>query len=88
MATLAGLNIPALAPYISGMSKSRVPSPKETLKVRRLKPKAGDTIQLTGTITKVRDHENPRLTKVTLRIPGYGIPVTLSAATLFGDEDA
>ena len=70
------------------MAKSRVPSPKNTLKVRRLKPREGDTIQLTGTVTRVRDHDNPLLSRVTLRIPGYAIPITLSEHTLLGDEDA
>jgi hypothetical protein len=69
------------------MAKSRVTTPREVVKVRRLKPKEGDTIQLTATVTKVRDANNPHLSKVTLRIPGYGIPVTLSEATLFGEGD-
>lgn len=68
------------------MRNTRVKSPRETVKIRRLTPKEGDTIQLTGTITKVRDNDNPLLSKVTLRIQGYGIPITLSGATLFGEE--
>jgi hypothetical protein len=64
----------------------RPPSPKDTIKIRRL-PKQGDTFQLTATVTKVLDHDNPHLTKVTLRIPGYGIPITLTEATLLGKDD-
>lgn len=62
-------------------------SPKDTIKIRRLKPKAGDTVQLTATVTKVQDDDNPHLSKVTVRIPGYPIPVTLSEAVLLGEAD-
>ena len=40
--------------YISDMPKSRVPSPKETIKIRRL-PVKGEQIQLTATVTRVAE---------------------------------
>ena len=64
------------------MAKSRVPSPKELLKVHR----KGDTVRLTATVTRVTDDENPHLRKVTLSVPGYPIPITLSEASLTGED--
>jgi hypothetical protein len=52
------------------------------LKVRR----KGDTVRLTATVTRVQDEENPHLRKVTVTIPGYPIPITLSEASLAGEE--
>jgi hypothetical protein len=69
-------------PMFSDMAKSRVPSPRETLKVRR----KGDTVRLTATVTRVDDEENPHLRRVTVTIPGYPIPITLPDAFLNGDE--
>jgi hypothetical protein len=79
-----GLNISPLAPYVLGMAKSRVPSPKDTLKVVR----KGDTVRLTATITRVADDDDPRLRKVTLWVPGYPIPITISERQLLGEDDA
>jgi hypothetical protein len=64
------------------MPSKRLPTPRETLKVRR----KGDTVRLTATVTRVQDEENPRLRKVTVTIPGYPIPITLSEAALAGEE--
>lgn len=49
------------------MAKSRVPSPNEVVKVRRL-PSKGEPIVLTGTVTNVTDDE-PGGRKVTVRFP-------------------
>lgn len=81
---MRGLNFSHSAPYIQGMPKSRVPSPRDVLKVRR----KGDTVQLTATVTRVTDDENPHLRKVTVKIPGYAIPITFSEAALAGGDDA
>lgn len=67
------------------MPSKRVPSPRETIKVRRL-PARGEPIALTGTVVKVSDDE-PGRRKITFRIPGYAIPITLSEASL-ADDDA
>lgn len=69
------------------MARSRVPSPKDVVKVRRLKPKEGDQIQLTATMTKLRPDDNPLLSKVTLQVDGYAIPITLTEHTLLGGDD-
>jgi len=80
------------------MAKSRVPSPKEVVKVRRSKPadhsvdpeerglpSEGDTLQLTATVTRVDPHDaDTRWDKVTVKIPGYPIPVTLHLADVYG----
>jgi hypothetical protein len=79
---LAGLNFSTSASYIPGMPSKRVPTPREMLKVRR----KGDTVRLTATVTRVQDEENPHLRKVTVTIPGYPIPITLSEASLAGEE--
>jgi hypothetical protein len=69
------------------MAKSRVPSPKDVIKVRRL-PAAGEPINLTATIVKIHDQTHPQIPrKVTLRVPGYPIPITISERQLLGDGD-
>ena len=65
------------------MAKSRVPSPKDTLSVVR----KGDTVRLTATVTRVADDDNPSLRKVTVTIPGYAIPITLSEASFEPVDD-
>ena len=81
------------------MAKSRVPSPKEVVKVRRTKPadpsappeqrrlpSEGDTLQLTATVTRVAPHDaDTRWDKVTVKIPGYPIP-TLHLADVYGKD--
>lgn len=69
------------------MAKSRAPAPKDVIKVRRL-PAAGQPITLTGTIVKVHDQTHPQIPrKVTLRVPGYPIPITISERELLGGDD-
>ncbi len=71
------------AALYSGMPGTRVKSPKQTLKVHR----RGDTVRLTATVTRVDDDEDdPRRRRVTVTIPGYPIPITLSEATLLGED--
>ena len=83
------------------MAKSRVPSPKEVVKVRRSKPvdhsvshedrrlpAEGDPLQLTATVTRVHPHDaDTRWHKVKVKIPGYPIPVTLHLADVYGRGD-
>lgn len=84
-----------------GMAKSRVPSPRDVVKVRRQKPvdhsvspeerrlpAEGDTLQLAATVTRVDPHDHDtRWDKVTVRIPGYPIPVTLHLSDVYGDQE-
>lgn len=65
------------------MASKRVPTPREVVKVRRL-PAKGEPITLTGTVVNVSDDE-PGRRKVTFRVPGYPIPITLSEASLEQD---
>jgi hypothetical protein len=78
------------------MPSKRVPSPKDVIKVRRSKPAEaeprrlpaeGDTLQLSATVTRVDPHDDDtRWDKVTVKIPGYPIPVTLHLADVFGEK--
>jgi len=54
------------------MSK-RVPTPRETIKVRRL-PAKGDTLKLTAEVVRVAESEDGRQGLVTIRIPGLPDP--------------
>ena len=84
---LLGLNKRTPPPYIPSMAKSRVPSPQSVLKVHRL-PVAGQPISLVATVLKVHDQTHPRVPrKVTLRVPGYPIPITISERELLGEPD-
>ena len=82
------------------MPSKRVPSPKDVVKVRRRSgavevsqearrlPNEGDTVQLTATVTRVDPHDaDTRWDKVTVKIPGYPIPVTLHLADVYGRRD-
>lgn len=57
------------------MPKRRIPNPQETIKIRRL-PAKGEPVTITGTVTRADDN------RVTFRIPGYDIPVTVDARYL------
>ena len=70
------------------MSKSRVPSPKQTIKVRSSSLKEGDAITLTAKVTRVAHSDYPGLDKITFKIPGYSIPITVIELSLRSDEDA
>jgi hypothetical protein len=59
--------------------RKRVPNPQEVIKIRRLAK--GEPVHLTGTVVKVSDDE-PGRRKVTFRLAGYPIPITLSEDTL------
>lgn len=85
---MPGLNNRAPAPYIPGMPKSRVPAPKQTIKVRSASLKEGDAITLTAKVTRVKHSDYPGLDRITFKIPGYGIPITVIEQSLKGDEDA
>lgn len=67
------------------MAKSRVPSPKDTIKIRRL-PTKGSTVRIEAEVTRVAEPEGGHQGRVTLRIPGYGTPITIPASFLPSDE--
>jgi len=67
------------------MSK-RVPSPKDTIKIRRL-PAKGDTVQLAATVTRITEPEGSHRGLVTLRIPGAPAPITIDARYLDGEPE-
>jgi hypothetical protein len=91
---LTGLNISPAAPYISGMPSKRVPSPKETIKVRRSDkpatklPPVGSKIPIEATVTRHGRNGYDTADTITIRIPGYDIPVTVTAKYVLGGEDA
>lgn len=61
-----------MSPYIPGMPKSRVPSPKDVVKVRRdvpPLPKPGDKILVEHEVLRV--DPNGVVETVTLDVPGY-----------------
>jgi len=62
------------------MSK-RVPIPRETIKVSRL-PAKGDTLKLTAEVVRLAEGEDGRQGLVTVRIPGYPIPISLPESYL------
>lgn len=68
------------------MPSKRVSTPRETVKVRRL-PAKGDKISLTAEVTRVGRNGFDTADTITLRIPGYGIPLTINADLLLGESD-
>ena len=77
------------------MASKRVPSPKDVVKVRRGQPvdtgrrlpEIGDTLQLTAEVTRVDPHDpDTRWDKVTVRVRGYPILVTLHLRDVYGDD--
>ncbi len=64
------------------MAKSRVPSPKEAITIRRLPVKKGDEIMVKATVTRV----DPETGKVTIQVPGALAPITAPASYFLGDE--
>jgi hypothetical protein len=62
------------------MSK-RVPTPRETIKINRL-PATGDTLKLTAEVVRVAEGEGGRQGLVTVRIPGYPIPISIAESYL------
>lgn len=66
------------------MPSKRVPSPKDTITIRRL-PAKGETVQLTATVTRVDPNDaDTRWDRITVKIPGYSIPVTLHVKDIAG----
>jgi hypothetical protein len=61
-------------------------SPRETIKIRRL-PTKGSTVRIEAEVTRVAEPEAGHQGRVTLRIPGYGTPITIPASYL-PDEGA
>lgn len=68
------------------MPSKRVPSPKETIKIRRL-PTKGSTIRIEAEVTRVAEPEGAHQGYVTLRIPGAPAPVTIPASFLPNVDD-
>jgi hypothetical protein len=71
---------------IRGMATKRVPTPRETVKVRRL-PAKGDKIPLTVEVTRVGRNSFDTADTITIRIPGHATPVTVNADLLLGLDD-
>jgi hypothetical protein len=80
------LNISHRPPYILGMANSRK-SPQDTLKIHRL-PKKGQTVRIEAEIVRVDAAEGTGHDRVTFRIAGYPIPVTIDARHLADADDA
>jgi hypothetical protein len=81
-----GLNISPGWLYVSGMAKSPVPSPREKLTIRRLPP-VGTKIPLNVEVVRHGRNGHDTADTITIRIPGFGTPVTVNADYLVGDED-
>lgn len=60
------------------MAKSRVPSPQDTIKIRRL-PTVGQKITIEVEVTRVDEPEGEHQGRVTYRVPGGAVPITVSA---------
>ena len=78
------------------MPSTRVKSPKDVVKVRRGQPaetgrrlpQIDDTLQLTATVTRVDPHDaDTRWDKITVKVRGYPIPVTLHLRDVYGDPE-
>jgi hypothetical protein len=63
------------------MAKSRVLAPKDVVKVRRL-PAKGDKLNLTVEVARVGRNGHDTADTITIRIPGFGTPVTVNAEYL------
>ena len=70
------------------MPSKRVPSPRQTINVRSSGLKEGDAITLTAKVTRVKHSDYPGLDKITFKIPGYSIPITVIEQSLKSDDDA
>jgi hypothetical protein len=57
-------------------------TPKNTIKIRRLK--VGDTVTIKATVTRVEADSD----RITIRVPGALAPITAPAAYLLDDEGA
>jgi hypothetical protein len=72
--------------YIRGMRKPVQRTPKNTVKVRRL-PKEGDELLVRVKVTAVHPGAHEANDRITVRVPGFNIPVTAQASYLLGEED-
>ena len=76
------------------MPSKRVPTPRETIKIRRSDrpatrlPPVGSKIPIEATVTRHGRNSHDTADTITIRIPGFDIPVTVNAAYLTGEEDA
>ena len=68
------------------MAKSRVPSPQDTIQIRRL-PKVGDKLTIKVRVTRVAEPEGSHQGHVSYLAPGVPTPITVPAAYVTGDED-
>lgn len=74
------------------MAKSRVPSPKQTISFKPVKVgsrtyKVGDEILIPATITRTGRNGFDTVDTLTVRIGGFGAPVTAPAKYLLGEND-
>ena len=75
------------------MPSKRVPTPRETIKVRRSAapatrlPPIGSKIPIEATVVRHGRNGYDTADTITIRIPGFDIPVTVNAAYLTGKED-
>lgn len=82
-----------LAPYIRSMPSKRVPTPRETIKVRRSAepatklPPIGSKIPIEATVVRHGRNGFGTADTITIRIPGFETPVTVTAKYLgLGDD--
>ena len=70
------------------MAKSRVPSPKDVVKVRRTREfQVGDEVMIPARITRIGRNTSDTADAVTVELR-IGQKVTANPAYLFGDGDA
>ena len=69
------------------MTSKRVPTPKETIKVRPLPP-VGTKIPVKVEVTRHGKNSHGTGDTITIRSPGFGTPVTVNADYLLGKDGA
>jgi len=75
------------------MPSKRVPTPRETIKIRRSSepatklPPVGSKIPIEATVTRHGRNSYGTADTITVRIPGYDTPITITAAYLLGADD-
>jgi hypothetical protein len=87
------LNNSQCALYIPDMPSRSVPTPQETLKIRRSDqpatklPPVGSKIPIEATVTRHGRNSYDTADTITIRIPGFETPVTVTAKYLgLGDD--
>ncbi len=68
------------------MAKSRVPSPKETIKIRRLK--VGDEVLIKARVTRVGRNRWDTADLATFKLNGIPTPISGDPQYVLGDDDA